>query len=270
MKIDRLEEQAVDAAIAQQWEKAIELNQEILSTDEENLGALLRMGYACIQVKRLEEAKKNYKMALKVQPSNHIARDNLERIKILLTKDDDIEQNDQDRIDPNMFLEIPHKTKTIALVNLGQKSDLVDLKVGKRLELKIKKRKVEVRTRSGKYIGTLPDDLSRRLMHMIERESQYEVYIKEASLSRIVVFIKEIKKGDNVQHVPSFPQNAQTPIIPVEQTDQDTSEGDEENDDDDDSSLDDPDNSLRSSQEVDDELLAYRDGQDDDDDDHER
>ena len=119
-------------------------------------------------------------------------------------------------MNPNLFLEIPGKTKSVGLVNLGQKNILAQLSVGQEVVQKIKKRKVEVRTKENEYIGSLPDDLSRRLLVFLKAKSKYGVFIKEASLSRITVFIREDKKGKKVQHYLSFPQNIQSQIAEMQ------------------------------------------------------
>lgn len=59
-----LEEQAVDAAISNNWERAIELNKQIIEQDKSNLGAYLRLGFAQLQANKLEDAVKAYKKKL--------------------------------------------------------------------------------------------------------------------------------------------------------------------------------------------------------------
>jgi hypothetical protein len=96
----------------------------------------------------------------------------------------------------------------VALTNLGQKNvccahhRTAGVPQGK-------KRRVEVRTSNGEYIGTLPDDLSRRIIFFIKAKSEYVTYVKESTLTRVIVFIKEEKKGRTVMHQISFPQNIQ-------------------------------------------------------------
>lgn len=207
--IKQLEEQAVDAAINYRWDEAISINNELLEFDPENLGAYLRLGYIYLQSRKLSDAKKSYQKALKIQPGSQIAKENLERVKILEGKRLKKTKLEKISLDPNLFLEIPGKTKTVELVNLGQKDTLAQLAIGLQIFLKRKKRKIEVRTKNNEYIGSLPDDLSKRLGLFIKAGSHYDVYIKEASLSRVVVFIMEKKKGKKVVKFISFPQNMQ-------------------------------------------------------------
>ncbi|OGK13078.1 hypothetical protein A3C98_03135 [Candidatus Roizmanbacteria bacterium RIFCSPHIGHO2_02_FULL_37_15] len=208
--VEQLEEQAVDAAMHFSWQFAIEINKKILKLDKKNLAANLRLGFSYIQLQKLDDAKKYYRKALKIQPNSSVANVNLERIKVLQLKSSKKNKNPQIYLDPNLFLEISGKTKSVTLVNLGQKNTLAALSVGQEIFLKIKKRKVEVRTSENEYVGSLPDDLSRRLLVFLKAKSKYRVFVKDASLGRITVFIREEKKGKKVQHYLSFPQNIQS------------------------------------------------------------
>lgn len=202
-----LEQQAIDAAIANDWDKAVELNKSIIDQDDHNIGAHLRLGFALLQSHHIPEAAKAYKAALKIQPKNHLALENLERIEILQKQSGNGNKNEKKNLDPTLFLDVPGKTKTVQLVNLGQKHHLAELYIGKEVELKVKKRRIEVRTSDGDYIGTLPDDISKRIMFFLEENSVYRTFIKEASLSRILIFIKEVSKGGKVKDYVSFPQS---------------------------------------------------------------
>lgn len=210
--LDQLEQQAVDAAVNFNWQVAIDANKEIISMDKKNLAANLRLGFAYLQMQKFSEAKKFYRKALKIQSSNSVALENLERIKVLQLKSSRKIKKAQIFLDPNLFLEVPGKTKSVVLVNLGQKNILANLNVGQEAMLKSKKRKVEVRSKENEYLGSLPDDLSRRLLVFLKAQSKYSVFIKEANLSRVTVFINELKKGKKVQNYLSFPQNIQSNI----------------------------------------------------------
>lgn len=212
--LDTLKNQAIEAAISGNWPKAIELNKKIIAAAPDNLNSYLRLGFAQLQLGQLSHAKKAYLKALKIQPGHQIALNNLEKIRILQNKGEkglDKEKN-QLWLDPNLFLNIPGKTKVVSLINLGQISILAKLKIGQKLCLKIKKRKVEVRTESDEYIGVLPDDISKRLIIFLKAKSQYISFIKEVTKRNVDVFIKEKKRGKKVRHYSSFPKNLQEDI----------------------------------------------------------
>lgn len=236
--IGQLEQRAIDAAIANKWNEAIDFNKKIIEQDTTNLGAHLRLGFAYLQNNQIDHAEKAYRKVLKMQPKHPLASENLERIKILQNQSP-TNKEEKKNLDPNLFLDVPGKTKTVQLVNLGQKIHLAELYIGQEVELKVKKRKIEVRTVSGNYIGALPDDISKRIIYFIENDSIYRTFIKEASLSRILIFVKEIKKGPAVMDYVSFPATSQPfnhPLHASENEDEhaeDTSEDwDEEEDND--------------------------------------
>ncbi|PIY69290.1 hypothetical protein COY90_01370 [Candidatus Roizmanbacteria bacterium CG_4_10_14_0_8_um_filter_39_9] len=210
--LELLEAQAIDAAINLQWDDAVDLNNQIIKANGANEGAFLRLGFIYLQLKDIPKAKKFYLKALKLQPRNSVALSNIERISVLETSKMSKDLTRSISFDPDLFIETAGKTKTVALVNLGQKSVIAGLTIGAPIELKIKKRRVEVRTPKGDYIGTLPDDVSKRLITFIKAKSLYTTYIKESTLTRVIVFIREEKKGRPVTHYISFPQHPQHKI----------------------------------------------------------
>lgn len=210
--IDQLENQAVNAAIAYNWQSAIDLNKKVIKLDKKNLSAYLRLGFATLQLQNYDESINYYRKALKIQPNNNVAKENIDRITILKSRSTKKNKKAFISLDPNLFLEIPGKTKSVSLVNLGQKNILAQLSIGQEVFLKARKRKVEVRTKYNEYTGNLPDDLSRRLLVFLKAKSKYRAFIKEAILSKITIFISEEKKGTKVHHYLSFPQNIQSQI----------------------------------------------------------
>jgi tetratricopeptide (TPR) repeat protein len=223
INIEKLEEEAVNFAVNAEWSKAIILNNKIIEIDSENLNAFLRNGYANLQLNNLLEAKKNFETVIELQPKNIIAEDHLEKIKLLLNrkKKKDIALT---KFNPDLFIEIPGKTKTVTLVNLGQKEDLATLYIGQEVSIKEKRRKLEVRNPSDEYIGSLPDDISKRLSYFIKEGSKYEAHIKEVGLTSVVIFIREISKGRKVKQYPSFPTNPHIMLSDINQISDDDDE----------------------------------------------
>ncbi|MDO8497184.1 MAG: tetratricopeptide repeat protein [bacterium] len=227
-EIDILEQQAIDSAIALQWKSAIIINERLLDLDSENIGACLRLGFAHLQMKNLKQAKKYYSKAAKIQPKNRVALENLERITILEDKGMSQPSKEQTSLNPSLFLDVPGMTKTVTLVNVGQKNHIAELDLGQTIVLKAKKRKVEVRTSNDIYIGTLPDDLSKRLIYFIKAKSAYVGYIKEAEPNKVTIFIREEKKGKKVAHFLSFPHNIQSNLNHMNNDDDATTDHEEE------------------------------------------
>jgi len=215
--IEILEQKAIDAAINAEWEYAIVHNESILKADRKNVDALLRLGFAFIQVEKMDQAKIYYKRALRLQPSNRVAKENLERISILETKKGNGDMGKNISMDPSLFLEIPGKTKSVVLVNPGQKNILAQLMAGQEILLKSKKRRIEARTKGNEYVGSLPDDVSKRLIIFLKAGSEFSAFIKEANLNRVVIFIKEEKKGARITRFTSFPHDIQSNLDEMSQ-----------------------------------------------------
>ena len=223
-----LEQQAIDAAIRSDWTKAADLNEQIIKQDKDNTEAYLRSAYAYFQQNDIVNSKKYYKKALKLQPSNYAIIEYLDRIKVLEKKHDKVKYIPELNLDPNLFLEVPGKTKSIALVNIGQKNILAHLTIGQKIYIFPKRKKVEIRTQNKEYIGSLPDDVSRRLSIFIKAGSEFATHIKEANLNKVVVFIREEKKGKKVQKYTSFPANLQQPLDPQSMSEEEAKEDENE------------------------------------------
>jgi tetratricopeptide (TPR) repeat protein len=231
LQIENLHKQAVDAAITSNWEKAVQLNQRILQMNSEYLDAYLGLGFAYMQQNKFKESKKYYQEALKIDPNNIIARNNIEKLSILVKSGN--KSNGDLPVDPNIFMNLRGKTKVVTLLNVGKADVLAHLSIGEKVELRIKKRRIEVRNERDEYIGALPDDISKRLMFFLEGKSTFNTFIKAATKNSVDVFIREEKKGRKVKNFVSFPENIQDDfkLMSGKNADDESNEGSEDNDD---------------------------------------
>ncbi|MFO0704276.1 MAG: tetratricopeptide repeat protein [Patescibacteria group bacterium] len=205
ISIQDLENQAVDAAIRADWESAVDANKQIIDISKNNVQAHLRLGFAYLQCKKLNLSLDHYKKVLAIQPQNMIAADYVEKIKLQKSEHKKPSETNKLVLNPQTFVELPGKTKSVGLIQLGQKNVLASLIVGEQVYLSIRKRHVEIRTESGEYAGILPDDVGTRLMYFLENDSVYHVFVQEATLNNVSVFIREISKGKKVEKMASFP-----------------------------------------------------------------
>jgi len=202
--IQKLQQQAIDAAFNNQWQEAINLNKKILKIDKKNLEAILRLGFAYFQQQEYEKAKKIYKKGLKIQPNNPVILNYLKKIGLVEKKK---EKNNSSSYlaDPELFLEIPGKTKSVNLVNLGQKKVLAKLNIGQPLILNIKRRRIIIKNKENEFVGSLPDDIGKRLILLIKGGNKYACFVKDVSLNHLVVFLKEEEKSNKMRRFISFP-----------------------------------------------------------------
>ena len=207
LQIDNLHKQAVDAALASDWEKAVLINQKITVLDAGYLDAYLALGFAYMQLGKFKESRKSYQEALSIDPNNVIARNNIDKLTILAKTGD--QSNKELPFDMSMFMNIRGKTQVISLLNVGKPDILASLHTGEKVDLRSKKRHIEVRNSDDEYIGALPDDISKRLIFFIEGKSVFGTFIKAATKNSVDVFIREEKKGRKVKNFISFPDNIQ-------------------------------------------------------------
>src|SRR3990167_2539034 len=167
-QIIELSDKAIDCALNNNWQQSITYYKKILTVEKNHLDAILGLAFACLQTNNIKELKKYYKKALTINPTNTIALNNIDRIKTIEKKGiKHLSINNHVVLDPNLFINLSGKTKVIALTHIGQVDTIAKLKVGERVNLKVKRRRLEVRNHNSEYIGALPDDISKRLIYFL-------------------------------------------------------------------------------------------------------
>lgn len=212
--MDQLAQKAVEEALRGNWKEAVSLNEQILILDPKNREALNRLSRACLEIGKLSKAITNYKKVLKLDPYNTIAQKALERLKIAKSVGNDKvlkKTNEQTSLSPvataNLFIEEPGKTKTASLIHLGDLAVISTLDAGEPVKLECHAHRVSVLTENERYIGRLPDDLSRILIKLTREGNKYATYIRSVAPDQVKVFIKETKRSEARYDLPSFPSN---------------------------------------------------------------
>lgn len=186
---------AIEAALHADWQKAIIINKVLLKENPHNIDALNRLGFAYLSTGEIKKAKTSFDKVLKIDPFNPIALKNIKKIKNKNVSSN----NGVMSISPKIFLEEPGITKTVQLVNLAPKAVITSLHCGQRITYLIKKNKIEIRTLENVYIGILPDDLSFKLKRLSRLGNKYEMFIKSVEDASVSVLIREIKRGKRVK-----------------------------------------------------------------------
>src|SRR3712207_5266852 len=81
----RLQDQAIEQAAKSRWQEAVETNRQLLGLGED-ADTYNRLGKAFFELGQLGEARDTYQQALRLNPSNTIAKKNLARIQDLLAR----------------------------------------------------------------------------------------------------------------------------------------------------------------------------------------
>src|SRR5690348_1784541 len=96
---------AIAAALAQNWEEAVVLNKTILEIDPSNVDTLNRLGFAYLQLGKTKDAKEIYSKVLELDQYNQIAQKNL----VKLNSKSPQTAGNGGMVSPLMFLEEPGK-----------------------------------------------------------------------------------------------------------------------------------------------------------------
>lgn len=208
-----LQVQAIAAALSNDWENAVTLNQKILQDNPSDPDALNRLGYAFKELGRIEEAQEIFNRVLTIDPCNTIATKNLLKMNKMPsdtmhgTEEKFVAVSDilNGKVNPSYFIEEPGKTKTSNLIRIASKNIIANLRIGLRVHLLLKSRHtIAVMKGDDACIGYLPDDLSFLLTQYISGGNLYEVFIKSIEPNQVTVFIKETKKSRRFADIPSF------------------------------------------------------------------
>ena len=193
---------AIEKALAQNWEDAVKINKELLKLEKDDLEALNRLGFALMQMSEFEKAKKTYKKILSLDKYNSLALKNLNKIESMSSVKNPKQVHE--RVPPGLFLEEPGKTKVVQLINLAPNKVLCQLNIGDLVTILPKKHSVEIRGNDRAYYGAIPDDIAFRLIKFIAAGNTYIACVKNVEKNSISVFIRELTRGKKLINQSTF------------------------------------------------------------------
>lgn len=193
---------AIQAALRQDWKSAIQLNTDLIKDDKKNVDAYNRLGFAYLKSGQIKKAKETFEKVLTIDKYNQIATKNIKKLTVL--KKDTLLTTNTAEISPLLFLEEPGKTKVVDCINTAPMNTLTGLNCGQEVFLKPKKHTVEVRDQHGKYLGALPDDVAFKMIKFITAGNTYSIFVKGVTKNCISIFIRELKRGKKLLNQPSF------------------------------------------------------------------
>src|SRR5712691_5596531 len=182
-------EDAVQLAIAGNWDDAVKLNKFIidnLGPDEESQN---RLGKALSELGKLKDAKAAYEAALKLNPLNSIAKRNAARINALLHQKEGLKVGGT-RVDLNLFVEEMGKTIITALE--GASADICSkVAAGDVAELKIEGDGIVAETSRGVRLGLLEAKLARRLIKFMRGGNRYQAGVTACDGNTVKLIVRE-------------------------------------------------------------------------------
>jgi tetratricopeptide (TPR) repeat protein len=192
-------DQAINAALVQDWPAAIELNHQILADNPNHVPSLNRLARAYKESGDPEQSRQTYKQVLSLDPFNPIAQKCLHNLNGAHHS-----QNSTSRTFNTDFIEEPGRTKSYSLVRVGDAQILNSLQPGQVVMLHPKKHSVCVTTEDGTHIGALTDDAAFHLKKLLSDGFSYLATIRNASAKSVTVFLRQQKDASNPRSLPSF------------------------------------------------------------------
>ncbi|OGD75495.1 hypothetical protein A2228_01910 [Candidatus Collierbacteria bacterium RIFOXYA2_FULL_46_10] len=204
--MNNLSQQAVDYALSNNWELAVETNLEILDLEPNNIAALNRLARAYTELGQKDSAESVYQKVLSLDKYNSVA---LKNLRVLPHQKVSCTANPLSRED---FIEESGLTKTVFLIKVASRELLLSLCCKEIFYLTPKSRLISVTSADGTYIGSFPDDLSLRLKWLLTHGYSYTVCLKNASDNSVCVFLRELKRPTRKTALPSFSKALKIPV----------------------------------------------------------
>lgn len=202
----RLFEQAIQHATANQWDDAIQANEQLLQLGED-ADCYNRIGKAAFELGDYEAAQDAYSSALRINPSNVIARKNLGRLRDLFNIGDGVARRaTRTYADPQLFMIETGKTALTTLTNVPGKEVALRLVSGEQVELAPHgDNGIVVLDSEQQTIGQLEPLLAQRLIELMDGGNRYAAAIANLDGHQIKVLIREIFVSPEQRNKVSFP-----------------------------------------------------------------
>jgi hypothetical protein len=202
-------EQAIQAATQSKWEEAISMNRQIIAVFPDDAAAYNRLAKALSETGKIKEAREAYQKTLELEPSNTIARKNLERLASAKAK---AEPDKAQQVDTSLFIEEMGKTGVTRLRAANLKL-LATLSAGDEVQLKIVGSRLTVETMAGEYISDVEPKLAIRLTKLMEGGNQYAAAVAGLDGEGVRVIIKETFQHPSQVGRLSFPAGKAGEVI---------------------------------------------------------
>ena len=206
--VHNLSQNAIKAAISKNWQEAVDINEAILEISPKDIPTLNRLGIAYSMVGKKTKSAGSFKEVLAIDSKNQIARNNLNRLKVV--KDAGLIGLQTNNVS---FVEEPGKSKVIPLVSVGEPAVLSALNIGEAVEITPSKHKIKIASTKNRFIGYLPDNVSHRLLQLMRGGYKYKGSMKSVNPKAPFVFIQEIHSSKRLKGLLSFPLD-ETEMLP--------------------------------------------------------
>jgi len=205
----QLAKQAIDLAMQSRWEEAIAANKTIIASFPDEHDAYNRLGKALTETGKIKEAREAYQHALQLDPSNGVARKNLDRLSQMKAK---AEPDRAQQVDTSLFIEEMGKTGVTSLKPQNMKL-LATLSAGDEVALKPVANRLTVETMAGDYVSDVEPKLALRLARLMEGGNKYAAAVAGVTADAVRVIIKETFQHPTQVGKLSFPAGKAGDVI---------------------------------------------------------
>lgn len=206
----QMADQAIRLAVNSRWGEAANVNREYLRVFGDEAEAQNRLGKALSELGQITDARAAYGKAIEIDPTNAIARRNLDRLAGV--KDTSAAAAAPSQLDTRLFVE-ETGTATVATLQAtgSERTGLLD--AGDLVELEVQGNAVNVRTVTGDYVGMLEPRIGLRLSRMMAAGNQYTAAMVTTA-GDMKVMLRETFQHPSMIGKVSFPQGRTSDIRP--------------------------------------------------------
>ncbi len=180
-------EQAIQLAMQSRWDDAIAANRAIIAVFPGEADAHNRLGKALTETGKIKEAREAYQRALEIEPTNGIARKNLDRLATMKAK---TEPDRAQQVDTSLFIEEMGKSGITTLRPSNLKT-LATLSAGDEIALKPVGSRLTVETMGGEYVSDIEPKLALRISRLLTGGNKYAAAVAGIGTDSVRVIIKE-------------------------------------------------------------------------------
>jgi len=196
----QLSEQAVKHAVNSRWDEAVTLNREFIRVFGEEAEALNRLAKALSEVGQVGEARAAYGRAIEIDPTNTIAKRNLDRLATMT----DAVGAAPSKLDTRLFVEETGKA-TVATLQAVDRNQANLLDAGDVVLLEVQGNAVNAKTTDGNYIGMVEPRIGLRLAKMMAAGNEYTAAMVTTAGDLRVMLRETYQHPSQIGKV-SFPQ----------------------------------------------------------------
>lgn len=203
----RLQEKAIELAAINRWDEAAEINRQILQLGED-VDTFNRLGKALMELGQYTEAHDAYQQAMRITPTNSIARKNVARLEALLARgygSGIANRKPRQQVDLRMFITETGRTAITTLIDVPRSSAVEALVTGEKMEFRVEGRMVYVVDADGTVVGRLEPKLGQRLAELINGGNRYLAAIAQSDPRTVRLLIRETYQDPSQRNRISFP-----------------------------------------------------------------